>query len=235
MTLYKEILYTVGLGLILSSTTLVAADLSARDIVNNAYKYVGSLDKYAFDAVVVDRIQDGEVRNNVSVKVDRPDRLRVDVKGTHKDRTTYFNDGHFTMIDHNFGYYGQLETPKSIDGALDFIFAKYGILAPLASLVYSDMQKRAKINNSKYFGIVDVDGVKCHYIAFGKKRKEIHVWIEAGEKPLVKTYTIIEKIGNNTERIDTTIKWSKKPKISDSDFVFKAPRGATKISVRSAN
>ncbi len=235
MTLYGKMLYTVGLGLILGSTTLVAADVSARDIVNNAYKYVGSLDKYAFDAVVVDHIRDSETKKSVSVKVDRPDRLRVDVKGANKDRTNYFNDGHFTMIDHDFGYYGQLETPKSIDGALDFIFDKYGIRAPLSSLFYSDMHKRAKITNGKYFGTMEVDGVECHYIAFGNKRKEIHVWIEAGEKPLVKTYTIVDKIGKNTKRTDTTIRWNKNPKISDRDFVFKAPKGATKISVESAN
>ncbi len=235
MTLCKKMLYTVGVGIIFGSATLVAADTSARDIVNNAYQYVGSLDKYAFDAVVVDNIRNTKVKKSVSVKVDRPDRLRVDNKGLNKNRTNYFNDGHFTMIDHDFDYYGQLETPKSIDGALDFIFDKYGIRAPLASLLYSDMYKRAKISNSKYFGIVEVDGVKCHYVAFGSKIKEVHIWIEVGEKPLVKTYTIIDRTKKSTERINTTIRWSKDPKISDSDFIFKAPKGATKISVESAN
>ncbi|RLA76354.1 MAG: hypothetical protein DRG30_02980, partial [Epsilonproteobacteria bacterium] len=75
----------------------------------------------------------------------------------------------------------------------------------------------------------------CHYVAFGSKIKEVHIWIEVGEKPLVKTYTIIDRTKKSTERINTTIRWSKDPKISDSDFIFKAPKGATKISVESAN
>lgn len=239
MKFYNKILYTIGAGLLLGTANLAAADVSARAVMDSAYNYVGSLEKYAFKAVVVDYVQGDEAatrhQNKVCVKVDRPDKLKVYVKGDNKDRTNYINNGLFTMIDHNYNYYGQLKTPKTIDGTLDYIFEKFGIRAPLASLVYSDMQKRAKFTKSKYFGIVDVAGAKCHYVAFGNKRKEVHVWIEAGEKPLVKTFTIIDRNEKDISRADTTINWIEDPKISDSDFIFKAPRGAAKISIEPAN
>ena len=240
MTLYKKLLCTAGVALLLTWTNLIAAEQSARDILNNAYQYIGSMDTYAFKAVVIDdEVQDGEAirkyRHDVSVKVDRPGKLRVDTKGDIKNRSNYLNDGLFTMIDHGFGYYGQLETPKTIDGAFDLIFEKYGIRAPLAQLIYSDMDKRVKFNSSKYFGTMDVAGVECDYVAFKSRVREVHVWIPTGDKPLVKAYSIIDTTTISQSRINTSIYWNTNLKISDSDFIFTVPKDATKITVESAN
>ncbi len=239
MRSYKKIFCVVGVSLLLSGAALQASDLSAKDVVSKSFQYLGSLDKYAIKAVVADyAIDEGDAKTykqKVSVKMDRPDRLRVDVKADDRDRTIYINNGIFTMIDHGSGYYGQLKTPKTIDGTLDFIFDRYGIKAPLASLLYSDMHKRVKFNSSKYFGAVEVDGVKCDYVAFKDSDKEIHIWITTGDKPLVKTYTVIDTTQKSHPRTDTTLNWIKNPRISDRNFVFKAPKSASKISVLSAN
>jgi hypothetical protein len=241
MKLHKRILCATGFVLLLSGANLVAAEKSAVDIVNKVYQHLGSMDKYAFDAVVMDDVldKDGVVverfKQNVSVKVDRPGKLRVDTKGDTRNRSSYLNEGLFSMIDHGYGYYGQLETPKTIDGALDFIFEKYGIRAPLASLVYSDMNKRVKFRRSKYFGTVDVAGVKCDYVAFKSRVREVHVWITTGDTPQIINYSIIDTTVEGNPRINTSIRWNTNPKISDSDFIFKAPKGASKISVRAAN
>ena len=240
MNIHKKLLCTAGVALLLSSTTLFAADQSARDILNKAYQYVGAMDQYAFTAVVIDdEVQEGETANKykhtVSVKVDRPGKLRVDVTGTVRNRSNYLNDGSYTMIDHGFNYYGQINTPKTIDGTLDVLFEKFGIKAPLAQLVYSDMNKRVKFRTSKYFGTKDVAGVECDYVAFKNNTREIHVWIATGDKPLVKTYSIIDTSTESASRINTSITWNENAKISDSDFVFVAPKGSSKISVNRAN
>jgi len=238
MNLNKKLLYIVGVVLLLNSTTLFAADQTAREILNKAYKTIGSMDKYTFTATVVDGEYNGEkseiYKHTVNVKVDRPGKLRVDVKGTVKDRSNYLNDGSFTMIDHGFNYYGQIKTPKTIDGTLDFLFEKFGIRAPLAQLIYSNMDRRVRFKTSKYFGKIDVDGTECDYVAFKNVTREIHVWITTGDRPLVKAYSIIDTINNTKSRIDTTLKWNIDAKISDSDFIFVAPKGSSKISVNRA-
>jgi len=235
MELHRKVLNVIGLGLLLSSATLVAAEKSVKDVVTNAYAQIGSMDQYAFNALVVDNETfEGETvtyKQNVSVKIDRPGKLRADTHGDLKNRTSYINNGLFTMIDHNFAYYGQLETPKTIDETLDFIFDKFGIRTPLSTLMYSDMSKRLKFKTKKYFGTVNVAGELCDYVAFKSGTKEIHVWITTGETPLVKTFSIL----NGDTRINTTLTWDTNPKLSDSDFVFTAPKGATKISINSAN
>ena len=239
MNLHKKLLCSAGVVLLLGSTNLLAADQSARDILNKAYQYLGSMDKYAFNAVVIDdEIQDGKsldkYRHDVSVKVDRPNKLRVDTKGTVKNRSSYINNGSFTMIDHGHNYYGQVKTPKTIDGTLDVLFDKFGIRAPLAQLIYSDMNNRVKFRTGKYFGTKDVAGVECDYVAFRNGSREIHVWIATGDKPLVKSYSIIDTDNDSVSRINTSVKWNTNANISDRDFVFVAPKGSSKISVNSS-
>jgi hypothetical protein len=217
-------------------TSLFAAEQSARDILNKAYQYVGSMDQYAFTAVTVNNgVQEGETsKQTVSVKVDRPGKLRVDTTGTVKNRSSYLNNGSYTMIDHELNYYGQINTPKTIDGTLDALFEKFNIKAPLAHLLYSDMDKRVKFRTSKYFGTKDVAGVECDYIAFKNNTREVHVWIATGDKPLVKSYSIIDTSTDSASRINASIRWNENPNISDSDFVFVAPKGSSKISVNRA-
>lgn len=235
MQYYKKLLYSAGAIFLLSGTTFVFAEESAKGIMKKTYAHIGAMDKYAFDAVVVNNDTEEDktltTRHKVSVKIDRPEKIRVDTKGDTKNRTVYMNNGLFTMIDHGFGYYGQLNTPKTIDGTLDVLFDKYGIRTPLSTLMYSDMEKRVKFKKGKYFGKVNVAGVECDYVAFRVGDKVVHVWVTAGEQPLVKTYSIIDA----DSRIDTTLTWNTNPNIPDSDFVFKVPKGVAKISISSAN
>lgn len=235
MNIQKKLLCTAGALLLLNSTSLFAAEQSARDILNKAYQYVGSMDKYAFTAVVTDDVNGVAYKQTTDVKVDRPEKLRVDTTGTASNRTDYLNDGTFTMFDHNLNYYGQIKTGKNIDGSLDMLFEKFGIKAPLSHLVYSDMDKRARFKTAKNFGTKDVGGVECDYIAFKNPKREIHVWIATGDKPLVKSFSIIDKSTTPASRRNTTIKWNTNANISDSDFVFAAPKGSSKISVNPAN
>ena len=237
MKLHSKIFSLVGVLCMMGGTALFGAEQNAKEILDKAYRYVGGMDKYAFEAVVLDDdVENGKVtrekyRHDVSVLVDRPSKLRVDTKGNVKERTSVLNDGVFTMIDYGFGYYSQLKTPKSIDAALDSIFEMYGIRAPLAQLVYSDMHQRFKFTKSKNFGVVTLDGVACNYVAFGDAQVEVHIWITTGDKPLVKAYKVIDMQEKEHPSISTTITWVANPNITDNDFVIALPKDAAQITV----
>lgn len=236
MNLHKKLLCTAGVALLLSSTSLFASDQSARDILNKAYQYIGSMDQYAFTATVADEAEEDTktYKHNISVKVDRTGKLRVDTTGTVKNRSAYLNDGSYTMIEHGHNYYAQMKTPKTINASLDLLFEKFGIRAPLAQLIYNSMDKKVRFSTGKYFGTKDVGGVVCDYVAFKNNTREIHFWIATGDQPLIKSYSIIDKSTNAKSRVNTTVKWDTNAKISESDFVFVAPKGSSKISVNKA-
>jgi hypothetical protein len=240
MKRYRQLIPAAALLLLMGTGTLQAAERSAKEVLKNAYAHLKSMQRYAFDAVVLEEeANDGKIvktyRQDLSIKVSRPDKLRVDTHGDIKQRSSYLNHGLFTMIDHSHGYYGQLKTPVMLDKALDFIIEKYGINAPLASLVYSDMEKRIKFRQSKYFGTVKVDGTTCDYVAFKNPGQEVHAWITTGEHPLIKAYSIIDTKIKGAPRTNTTIYWKENPNITEQDFIFTAPENAVKISIESAN
>lgn len=223
-------------GMLLLSGTVSAAEVTAKEVVAKARKYRDSLKEYAFHAVLTEELlNDNEMwqkyTQNVDVKVRRPDQLRVDIKSAEKDRTNYLKDGVFTMVDHRFGYYGQIKTPKEIDKALDFIFKKYGISAPLAGLIYTNMGKRIHFSKRKYFGVREVGGVPCDYVAFSNRKKELHIWITQGKEPLVKSFVLIDKTLKKRPRTEAYIVWDTKPHFSESVFTFKPTKDLTPISV----
>ena len=240
MVFQKKMLYIATMGLLLSGSALFAAEVSATSLLKHTYQYIGSLDTYAFNAVVTEEdMQEGKLLKQytqaISVKVDRPNEFRMDTKGDIKERSTYLHEGIFTMMDHGFNYYGQIKLPqKDINAALDYMFEKYGIKAPLAALIYSDMDKRSKFSKSTYFGKRTVGGVVCDYIAFRNKGGEIHIWITHGDKPLIRCFTMIDTSVKGKPKTTAFIQWNTASKIAESDFIFKAPAGAANISVQSA-
>jgi hypothetical protein len=239
MEIYKRFLSAASITLLLAGTSVYAQEQSAKEIVDRAFKYLHGMDKYAFKAVVIDleETEDGTVnkyRFDTSVKIDRPGKFQINVKGPSRDRSNYLNNGVYTMMDHEFNYYGQIKVDDTIDGTLDYIFEEYGIRSPLAQLIYSKMHKRVSFPKSKNFGTTMVNGTECNYVAFSNDAREVHVWIATGDKPLVKAYRIIDKMGEGDYSINTSVTWDVDADISDSDFIFKAPKGAQKISVESA-
>lgn len=225
-----KFLLTAGLGLLLSTSTLLA-DMSAKEIAKKVYDALDSRQSYAFDAIIVNNSDDGTNKHTVSVKVNRPNQLRIDVKGDIRNRSNYLNNGTYTIYDYDKNMYVHIKTPKDIEQTLDTLFDTLKVKAPLAQLIYTDMGERIKFDKSKNFGMVDVAGEECHYIAFSDKTKEVHVWVTTGDTPLVKHYMIKDKTSKNNASKSTTVYWKKGSSVSAGDFVFSAPKNAQEVFI----
>jgi len=228
----QKLLYAAGLGLLLGTATLLADDMSAEEIAKKAYAALDNRQSYAFNAAILNHSDDGENTHQVNVKVNRPGQFRVDVAGDIRNRSNYLNNGVFTVYDHDKNMYLHLKTPKDIDNALDDLFERFEIKAPLAQLMYTNMGERIKFDSSKNFGIVDLNGVECHYLAFSTKANEVHVWVSTGETPMIKNYMIKDKTSKNNAYKATTIYWKNASTISSSDFVFAVPKNATEVFIK---
>ena len=228
----QKLLYAAGLGLLLTTATLLADEMRAEEIAKKAYAALDSQQRYAFNAAILNHSDDGENTHQVSVKVNRPGQFRVDVTGDIRNRSNYLNDGLYTVYDHDKNMYVRIKTEKDIDGALDDLFDKFEIASPLAQLMYTNMGDRIKFDSSKNFGIVDLNGVECHYLAFSTKANEIHVWVTTGETPIIKNYMIKDKTSKNNSYKATTLYWKNTHTIYPSDFVFAAPKNATEVFIK---
>jgi len=161
-------------ALLLTSTAILAKDSTAVEIAKKAYDYLDTQTKYAFDAVNISHVGESTTKGHISAKVNRPNQLRLDIQAEHRNRSNYLDNGAFTVYDHDKNMYLRLKTPKDIDGALDSIYDRFQIKIPLAQLLYQHMGNRMKSGyTAKNFGVVELDGEKCNYLAFADKYKEI--------------------------------------------------------------
>jgi hypothetical protein len=65
---------------------------------------------------------------------------------------------------------------------MDYLMEKYNFAPPLADLVYPDLYE-ALIDNVQfgiYVGLHDVEGIRCHHLAFVSKYIDWQIWIEDG-------------------------------------------------------
>jgi len=232
-------IFLLAAGVLLISSLSASEQPNARELAARSYHYTGALDRYTFRAVLSEEMLDGNhqwkvYKQQVYAEVDRPDRFRIETKSEGKERTSFLNDGIFTMADHGFHYYGQIETPKEIDRALDFIFKRYGINAPLAALLYRNMQHRIHFTKSRYFGRQEVAGVSCDYVAFQNSQKELHLWISHGKEPLVRSFVLIDRRIEKRPRITAFIEWDTHPEFGKNEFVFVPSKNMVKVSVEHA-
>lgn len=243
MDLIKRVLYMAVLS---STIILVAAEKNATvkishpvasAILLDAYRYVGSLDKFSLaaltssDDVYADKMLIS-YQHKVQISLQRPDKLKVDIVGDIKNRSSYLLNGTFTMIDNGLNFYGQVEVPKTIDSALDHLFETFNIKSPLANLLYTDLDKRLPPDSKGYyFGTAQIDGKLCHHIGFTNDTRELQVWIEKSQTPLIKKFVIIDKGAAFSPRSETLIRWDLQPHFDENYFLFKAPDGARKIPV----
>jgi hypothetical protein len=209
----------------------------ASEILKRAYRYLESLERFSFDATTSNEdLYAGkmiiELTHHINVEVERPDRLRIDIAGDVKNRSIYFNQGHFTLLETKTGFYGQLEIPKTIDKALDFLYDTYHIKTPLANLLYSDLLERlGPKKEGYYFGSTLIGKTVCDYVGFSNRSREFQVWIERGDRPLIRKFVIIDKTLKRHLRSTTTIDWNTHPLFFGSSFAFTPPRNGVKIDI----
>ena len=243
MELIKRILYMT----LLSSTILLfAAEKNATVrishpvasvILMDAYRYLGTLDKFSFTALTSsDDVYHDKMlisyKHKIELSLQRPDKLKTHIVGDLKNRSTYLMHDTFTMIDNGHNFYGEVEVPKTIDSALDHLFENFNIKSPLANLLYTDLDKRlAPKRKGYYFGTTQVDGKMCHHIGFLGEEHDFQVWIEAGQTPLIRKFMIIDKSEKFMPRSMTVIRWDLQPHFDEKHFLFTAPKDAEQITV----
>ena len=240
----KKMTSALALALLLASANVYAESSNAGMITpavkNNglallkgSYDYLGSLPKYAFKANITNTVSEEGIsitdKRAVDVKIKRPSQFRINTKGKNINRSIYLSEGVFTMIDNNEKYYATVNTGGGIDKTLDMINRKLGIVLPTSTLMHSDMSKFIHPKRVQSFGTQTVGGVECNYIAFKQGKSTVHMWIENSDRPLVRAAKIIDTSNGTT---DMVMNWDTNPGFADSEFVFKAPKGASNVSIK---
>ena len=126
------------------------------------------------------------------VAVERPNHLAADATGDTLNRASWYDGRTITVLDKDHNVYATIEAPATIDATLDEVTDEYGVVLPLADLLYSDpyFVLMAGVTYGRYLGIHQAAGVACHHLAFSQDTIEWQIWIDAGDKPLPRKLAI---------------------------------------------
>jgi hypothetical protein len=163
--------------------------------------------------------------------VQRPDKVRINAAGDLENKQFFYDGKNITLYDKSHNSYATMEAPGTIDEAMDKASKEYGLRVSLVDLAESNtcalMTKGVK--HSLYVGEGLVRGVKCHHLAFDKDNIQWQIWIDAGEKPLIRKLIITQKkLLASPQWTAYLTDWNLSPQLSDSLFIFTPPEKATK-------
>lgn len=256
MNIHKKLLGITGAVLLSSTMSLCAtedvtdavtksgqetqsqAGVSAKELVLNSYKYLGSLKHYSFKATIVNEDEYADhmmllLTHNYEVALQRPDKIRMQVRGDVDNRNTTMNNGKVHAIDVETNKYLVVQVDDDLDDALDTLIDDYGFSIPLTQLLYSDTYEdlQEELGEGFYFGTVLVDEKPCYYIGFPGKEWDIQLWIEKGDRPLIRRAAFVDKMTKDQPRSMIKVSWNLNEIKDQSVFDFIVPKGAKKIEV----
>ena len=208
-----------------------------KEIFRQSCDFLKNQPQFSFKAEVAnDRVYAGGKKLQFGMEVKaafrRPDKLRIDGDGDLDSKLLIFDGKALTLYDKDENHYASIDVAGDIDAALDKAYNDYGLKVGLAELGSTQLCNRAHkdLVNALYVGLHKVRGVPCHHLAFDRKNIHYQVWIEAGDKPVLRKIVITQKkLPDSPQWTAYLFDWNLAPSLGDDLFAFTPPAGAQKI------
>jgi hypothetical protein len=162
----------------------------------------------------------------------RPDKLRLNGNGDLESKQLIYDGNTLTLYDKDKNHYGTMEVAGDIDTALNKASKEYGLHVGLAELGANRLAEQANqdLTHALYVGETKVRGVSCHHLALDKEKVHYQLWVDAGDKPLLRKVLVTQKQLPYSPQWTAFISdWDFAPQLADSLFTFSPPEGAQKI------
>jgi hypothetical protein len=185
--------------------------------------------------VVTSDLQKIQFTSSGEMKMNRPDKLRIRRTGGYADVELVYDGKTVSLYGNNAKSYVQADMAGNIDQMIDKLQSRSGAGLPGADLLLSNSydQLMANVIEGRHIGQGVIDGVECEHLAFRGDETDWQIWIEPGDKPVPRKWVITSKTVTGAPQYTLKIRDWKTDANADSDFAFKAPEGATKVSLDS--
>lgn len=170
--------------------------------------------------------------------VERPGRIRAQRQGGVADAEFVYDGETLTIHERRSKVFAQYAVKGMLDDAIDRARDEIGVQLPGADLLYADVYPGLNLDvvSGRYIGVVKLQGVDCHHLAYRGKDIDWQIWIEAGDKPLPRKYVITSKWLAGAPQFAVRLSsWTVPASIEPDLFTFKPPPGTTKVEAMPIN
>ncbi|GHD65329.1 DUF2092 domain-containing protein [Jeongeupia chitinilytica] len=224
-----------------SQATAPVRETRAIEALQRMSRSLRALDRFEVTAHSdVDRLDDAgqliKFSNDVSYKVEKPNRLYASIVNGRADRQMYYDGQNFTLYGKKLNYYATVKAPATIGELLEQLDDRYGIEVPLADLFLwgSDKAPVDTIEAARYVGPSIVGERVCDQYAFRQDDVDWQLWIARGDQPLPCRLAIVDAGDPARPQSVMTYQWRTGKRFLPSTFKFSAPKNAHPIVLNAA-
>lgn len=173
-----------------------------------------------------------QISNSETLVLKRPGNFYLNRQGVLVDVELFFDGKILTIHGKNLHSYFQIDSPGTIDNAIDTLRNEIGLDASGADLFYTNSYAGLSegVMSSAYRGTMYVSGVECHYLTFREDQFDWQLWVRAEGAPLPMKYIITTKWMTGAPQYTVRFRdWNTKPQIDAGQFDFRAPKGTKQI------
>jgi hypothetical protein len=184
---------------------------------------------------------DGEtlhIFHTLEVKVRRPDRMQASVTGDDAPVKLFYDGTNLALINVAANKYAVIPVPNTIQKMLETAMGKLHVDFPLADFL-TDAPNKAfltGVTNGKVVNTVTIDGTPCKHLYFEQPPGiELELWVEANERSLPRRLIVTyANLPGSPSFVAMFSDWNLSPNLTDADFQFAPPPGASKIDLPAA-
>jgi hypothetical protein len=180
---------------------------------------------------VLDSGQKVQVNGVATLKVRRPDRMRIDVASDRRNEQIFFDGKTFTIYQPALSYYASFDAPRTLSQLVETAEEKYGIDLPLADLFYwgGENSSTAGIKGAISLGPSTVKGAKCDHYAYHQADVDWEIFLEQGARPLPRKLVVTTTSERTQPQHVVQLTWDLSPRLDEAQFAFAPPSSAHRI------
>lgn len=213
-------------------------DPEATAILRSMTDYLSALPRFSVNGhgvleVVLTSGQKLQFDNDVTLVVERPNKLVATRRGEVTEQSLWFDGETLSLFSPGQGYYAAATGPQTIDAAMDFARDEMDLVAPAGDLIYTDAYATLVADMTAGFVVSPrawIDGKSCSHLAFRKPGVDLQIWIANGERPLPLKYVLTTTDLPSSPQFSLTLTdWNSAPRIDPTTFRFTPPATARRI------
>ncbi|MTH78456.1 DUF2092 domain-containing protein [Paracoccus aestuariivivens] len=182
--------------------------------------------------VVLDDEQKLLVGGTVEYQVQRPDRLRIDLKTDVAERQLYYDGKSVSYVSPADGYYALIENaPTDIKSVLDYTSETYALDFPAADLFEwgTEDEPVDLVKEAFKVGTATIDGTVTDHWAFRTETQDWEIWLRTDGTSLPERISIVDREDTALPRFVADYSWDEGATPDASAFIYQPPEGAKRI------
>ena len=223
--------------MIMSNTGIVyAQDSQATNILKKMSEEIAGLDKFIVtgDGYVDARLDAGQIIEHsmdVTMRMNRPDSMRITNRDAESTKEIYFGSEVLTVYSQAHNFYAQADIPAGVNAAVDFAVNELGIEAPMLDFISNDVAGHLLEDSEsvQYLGLSLFRDMTYHHIGVRTSEADLQFWVAAEGPPLPGKMAISSKWEGGSPRSVFFFSWDTNPDFGRQSFSFEPPAGSTRI------